>query len=1111
MSSKSSNYRPGAEHAARQDGSLGNRLARWSELLISALLLLSWAVQVQASSLTASDNFLTPLNRESLSQDSASIGPGLPIERELKGGDTHSFRLHIEAGQFLYAIVDQRGIDVVVTLIGPDGQPFLKIDSPNSNHGPEPLVAIAQNSGDYRIDVSAPNKNARAGRYEIRIVALREPTSADRAQIAAEKTFWDANKLRLQRTAASSRAAIETYKQALPFFQSAGDSYRQALTLEMIAVLHAGLSEFQKALEYYEQALPLFRTAGDKYQESSTLNGIGGVYDVLGNLSKALECYGQAVSLLPKGADPITEGAILSNIGKIYNDLSAWQKALEYYRQAVSSFRAVGEKRREAITLNNIGVAYASLGERNTSLEYSQQALLLQRNIGDKVNESKTLTTIGQTYALSGDASKALEFYGQALPLRKAAGDRLGEALTLEYMGMAYSALGEQEKALDYHQQALDLGTAVGDLRGKARTLNNLGYLYTLSRQWPKAADYYNQALPIFQRIGDRQNEANALYGLARTARSQGNFGEAEQHIERALSLFEDVRVNAGSDQVRASYLASKQDAYQFDIDLLMEMHRREPTKGLDAVALQTSERARARSLLEMLSEAHADIRQGLDPELLEREQSLKQQLNAKAQRQVILFGQQGSQDRLAQLNRELNQLEDEYQQLQAELRKKSPAYAALTQPQPIGLKEIQKQLDPGTLLLEYSLGEERSYVWAVSGSSFTTYELPRREDIEKNARVVYDLLTARSQSKPGENPQQKLERVAQTDSQLAVATAELSKMVIGPVAVGNLTKRLVIVPDGALQYVPFSALSVVNGQSSVPPGPGPNNRRTIDNGPLANYRPLIQDFEIVSLPSASVLAVQREVLANRKAAPDAVAVVADPVFSADDERFGVRAKSAAGAQINSNGSANTRIIEHVAEGLGLVIRRLKFTRQEANQILAEAPRGKNFSAIDFQANRATATGGELSKYRYIHFATHGYIDSEHPDLSAIVLSLVDQQGKPQDGFLRAHEIYNLNLPAELVVLSACETGLGKEIKGEGLVGLTRGFMYAGARRVVVSLWNVNDKATAELMARFYRGMLRENKTPAAALRTAQLEMSRQRQWQSPYYWAAFVLQGEWK
>jgi CHAT domain-containing protein len=334
--------------------------------------------------------------------------------------------------------------------------------------------------------------------------------------------------------------------------------------------------------------------------------------------------------------------------------------------------------------------------------------------------------------------------------------------------------------------------------------------------------------------------------------------------------------------------------------------------------------------------------------------------------------------------------------------------------------------------------------------------------------------------------------------------------MVLAPISSELAAKRLVVVADGALQYVPFSALSVVSGQLSVAQASRTNKGlRTANNGPLTNYRPLIQDHEIISLPSASALAIQRQGLVNRKPAPNAVAVIADPVFSSTDERLGT--KTGGAKQVEGDGSAKTRIIEHLADDSGLVIRRLKFTRQEADQILAQAPRAKNLSAIDFKANRAMATGGELSKYRYVHFATHGYIDSERPDLSAIVLSLVDAEGKPQDGFLRTHDIYNLNLPAELVVLSACETGLGKQIKGEGLVGLTQGFMYAGARRVVVSLWNVNDKATAELMARFYRGMLRENKTPAAALRTAQMEMSQQIQWRSPYYWAAFVLQGEWK
>ena len=288
----------------------------------------------------------------------------------------------------------------------------------------------------------------------------------------------------------------------------------------------------------------------------------------------------------------------------------------------------------------------------------------------------------------------------------------------------------------------------------------------------------------------------------------------------------------------------------------------------------------------------------------------------------------------------------------------------------------------------------------------------------------------------------------------------------------------------------------------------------------------MIVEHEVVSLPSASTLAVLRREIAARKpvppgavaAASGAVAILADPVFQPGDERVKKSGGQDAGREEQqSAGIAGTRKIEHTTETpadkstRALVVPRLPYTRREAEQILAVAPGSANLKAFDFAANRATATSPELSRYAYVHFATHGYLDSARPGLSALVLSLVDEQGRPQDGFLRANEIYNLNLPAELVVLSACETGLGKEIKGEGLVGLTRGFMYAGAARVAVSLWSVSDRATSELMAKFYTGMLKDNQRPAEALRRAQIAMWKEKRWAAPYYWAAFIIQGEWR
>jgi CHAT domain-containing protein len=285
----------------------------------------------------------------------------------------------------------------------------------------------------------------------------------------------------------------------------------------------------------------------------------------------------------------------------------------------------------------------------------------------------------------------------------------------------------------------------------------------------------------------------------------------------------------------------------------------------------------------------------------------------------------------------------------------------------------------------------------------------------------------------------------------------------------------------------------------------------------------LIADYEVVNLPSATALAmIRRETPADR-AGMKTLAMLADPVFEANDPRLVTQRKkssSIGGARARARSADDSSDSSAISPELATSTKdfklftgfsRLPFSREEAEAIAKFVPKSSLLKATGFQANRATATGSELSRYRIIHFATHGLLNSEHPLLSGLVFSLIDENGKPQDGFLRMHEIYNLQLPAELVVLSACQTALGEEIKGEGLVGLARGFMHAGAQRVVASLWQVDDQATAQLMGHFYRGMLKENLRPAAALRAAQIEMSRNPRWSSPYYWAGFVMQGEWR
>ena len=354
-----------------------------------------------------------------------------------------------------------------------------------------------------------------------------------------------------------------------------------------------------------------------------------------------------------------------------------------------------------------------------------------------------------------------------------------------------------------------------------------------------------------------------------------------------------------------------------------------------------------------------------------------------------------------------------------------------------------------------------------------------------------------------GETSEAKQVRIRQADAEYPKAAAALSAMLLKDVRAELRGKRLLIVGDGALQYIPFAAL--------------PEPASSINKTAVANS-PLLIHHEIVNLPSASTLAVLRQDLSGRRLATKAVAILADPVFDKSDMRVkttGAALKSSTQSS-PANGNALERDIERAMEDLDGNSRfpplRLNAAHWEAEEISKLVPERERMQALDFAANRQTVTSPELGQYRIVHFATHAFNNSVHPELSGIVLSLVNERGEPQDGFLRLSEIFNLKLPTELVVLSGCQTGLGKEVKGEGLIGMTRGFMYAGAPRMVVSLWSVDDRATSALMARFYKRMLGGQKQPpSAALRAAQIEMWKETGWKAPYFWAGFIFQGEWK
>jgi len=712
------------------------------------------------------------------------------------------------------------------------------------------------------------------------------------------------------------------------------------------------------------------------------------------------------------------------------------------------------------------------------------------------------LDNIGAVHELLDDHRKALDFHNQSISIANDVGDKATLATALRNAAIAERALGSSKQAIEHLNLALDKARSVGNPRLIGSALNNLGETLLLAGEADSARGRYSEAITLWRSAGDLTGEAGALYGLGRVEKGVGNLQRARQNIEAALGLVESLRLRYKRQELRSSYFASVQKYYEFYIDLLMRMHRARGSDGNDAVAFAASERAKARGLLDILTEANADIRQGIDPGLLERERNLQQQLNARAQLQMQLAAGRNNADQLKAASREVQNLTAQFEELEAQIRKESPRYAALTQPRPLGIREIQDTiLDQDSLLLEYSLGEERSYLWVVSKTGLRTFELPGRDQIEKVAQDVYSLVTKPNKLVPSSSSDQKrglrVVREAKNDTALQESIRKLSQLILAPAAAELLSKRLLVVADGTLQYIPFAALTVAT--SGI-------------------YRPIILDHELVGLPSASVLSVLRDDLRSRKTADKILAVLADPVFEANDDRIrNPRGDSRSEKRSKENESKRGLSIA-LAKGAaetgisnGPTIPRLPGTRQEAEGILALVPEAATRKATDFDASRATAMSEDLGRYRLVHFATHGFLDSINPQLSGLVLSLVNEAGEYQNGFLRAHEIYNLKLGADLVVLSACQTGLGKQVRGEGLVGLTRGFMYAGAARVAVSLWSVDDEATSTLMRSFYKRMLVDHLKPSAALRAAQIEMFQQAKWQAPYYWAAFVIQGEWK
>lgn len=865
--------------------------------------------------------------------------------------------------------------------------------------------------------------------------------------------------------------------------------------------------ELAEAKNYLRQAIAIReKLAPASFELSNSLIWASSFANQEGDLEED-ENYLQRALAVAKNLPPANSDLafILVGLGSISRERGDLPKAEKYFRQALSLEDGGHPGRNTAWAFSGFADVAWLRGELPKAEYYERQALSIhKRLVPDSWDVAASLKNLSGISKDAGDLVKAEAYERASLRIyRRVLPGGLDIAEGLNRMGDIFLARGRLRRAEDYYNRALSLSERLAPSGfNTASILKGLGDLYQKSGDLSKSERSYRTALDIWQRTAPRSRQSgDVLAGLARLMNHRRQWTESAKLYDQALSVLEDQTERlGGGTEARSGFRARHQDPYREYVDLLVQ--RQQPER-----AFQVLERSRGRSLVELLTTGHIDLRKGVDSGLLEQERALQQKFAGKSNQRLRLLSGKHTKDQLRTLDKKITDLLVQQQDLEAQIRSSSPEYVALAQPQALSAKEVQQQLlDQDTALLEYSLGEERSYLFALTPTTLNSYELPRRKKIERAARRVYTLLTTANRAVRGETSLQRKDRLRSSAQAYLQATTALSRMILGSAAAELKRKRLLIVTDGALAYIPFAAL------------PLPGDSAT----------PLIADHEIVNLPSASTLAVLRQQEGGRAPAPQAVAVLADPVFSRDDPRV---IRSRLGRELLATDSALRaappqgydafeadlpahllqRSIGDVKPAGRLRLNRLPYTRQEAQAIASSVPTGQGLQALDFQASRSTAIRPDLAQYRIVHFATHGLLDSRHPELSGLVLSLVDEYGQPQNGFLELQDIYNLNLAADLVVLSACETALGKEVDGEGLVGLTRGFMYAGASRVMASLWRVDDEATAELMKKFYAGILQEGKTPAEALREAQRWMQRQTKWREPYYWAGFILQGEWK
>ena len=1062
-----------------------------------------------------------------------SLVPGTPVERQPKTGDTAVFELTVPAGTAIKLDVYQDGADVRTTLAPRQGPSIDADETDIGAVGHELLLWSATAETPVTITIRTGRVRAPGARYVLRADVIEAAEGLD----AAVAAFNAALPLPAPDKKALSAELGVSLPAAVALWKRIGDRTLTAQTLIRLGRLQLNrLNRPADAAATFGEALEITEALGDPVDIVEAMLHTANALRQLGRMREGIALNEQALAR-SDGLDEQARAIVRSDLSRVLAEVGEFEASLPYAKDAIAAFKAAGALPDAIVTLERLAQSYVGLRRLDEALEALSEALTLAPRYG-KANAQLTLMrTIGNVHSAAGDDERAIAAFRRAGELTppdsieglvlvldiarqynrrgdyEAARDSLEALLpkippqqqnvwaaVASELGANLTSLGEPKRGRELQLKALEIVQKGGSPRAELIVQRDLAATERALNDLAAARTRTARMLEIAQALPGNPLQALVLREQARDEWLAGDLPLARQYLDRAIAAIESERESQRAQALRAAFAGNTISYYDDAIDLAMAMHAADPKGGHDGRALAIFERSRARSLSDLLANARVDIRADVGPEIVARQRDLQRQI-ALADAGIRAAGTDAAgKTRVAALEAEIDGLTRQLAVLDSQARAASPRYQAATRQALGSLAEVQALLDDDTVLLAYACGPRKGWAFAVTRSAVRAFPLPAIAAIDAAARRVVDAMrTPATATAPG---------TAGAGSGLDAARAALSDLVLGPIAeplAGEWrTRRLAIVASGPLEYVPFTALSLPGGAQAAAP------------------RWLGEAHEIVLLPSASVLALLREPRPGRAAPTNSLVVVADPVYSSSDPRVashGQRPATLMARATTRSGDAPATP-EGVSESDLQLTRsgatrgdfaRLVFSRQEARALADLAGPNRAVQVLDFDATVAALRSPVVAGAQRLHVATHGILDATRPERSGLVLSLVDRQGQARDGVLRLNDVFGLSLSAELVVLSGCETGLGRQMRGEGLIGLTRAFMYAGAPRVVSSLWKVDDQATAQLMTRFYRHMLQGGEKPAAALRAAQLELSRDPRWSSPYFWAGFVMQGDWR